>query len=97
MVASARNVPDVPPGYVANDEVNLLVFKGKSDLLPVLTAMKLSTDGEGVIHREDGSVASCDGCELTITVENLGHILPGSQYFYCTDPACVVKYFTEHL
>lgn len=74
---------------------NLVVFENERQLERLLGKVGCSVEGDGRIKKRDGDYAHCSSCEEDIQVSNVGHILPGSQYFYCDDPVCVMDYLSR--
>ncbi len=49
-------------------------------------------DAVGRLLDDQGRGIKCCSCEKDVSVEEVGHVLPGSTYIYCKDPVCVLDY-----
>jgi len=75
---------------------NLILFEGDKELIELLDKLGMNVE-ESKVFTSDGNPAKCDCCEEQITVENFGTLMPGSEYFYCSNPACIMKYYAKTL
>jgi hypothetical protein len=75
--------------------MGLILFEeGEAEPLIEGYGYRVSQDGRIL---QDSSTVDCDCCDEPLTVENLGAVLPGSRYLYCTDPTCLSDYVAEVL
>lgn len=76
--------------------LGLLVFKGAEDVPRFAQDFGFDINPRGYLEK-DGKTIKCDCCETTLKSERLGTILPGSDIFYCDNPACLSKYVVKYL
>lgn len=75
------------------DPTNMVLFR-KEDVDRVLSALDVSVQGERVLDH-GGEPAICYTCGCDIKKSNLGNIMPGSQLFFCDNPACLAMHIAE--
>lgn len=72
--------------------LNLVSFENRGELERLLQIVGCSVNDRGLVEDPDAKVAHCASCESEIHVDHVGHVLPGSRYFYCDKPTCVIDY-----
>lgn len=75
---------------------NLILFESEGELKPLLESIDIKVREEAV-YRPNGDRAKCDCCGDDITLTNLESVMPGSEYFYCSKPECLLKYYERTL
>ncbi len=72
--------------------LNLVVFENEDELKQLLNRVGCKVQEDNEVIKSNGEKAICEGCQQAITIGNVGHVLPGSQHFYCDRPVCVLEY-----
>lgn len=85
-----------PYAGLSKGQLNLVVFNEKEQLRQILERIKITVKDERLIQA-DGSQNHCHTCKENLTLDNLGHIMPGSTLMFCEDPICLAEYVVEHL
>ena len=76
-------------------ELGLLVFT-KEEAHQVIDSLGLVADQGGYLTK-NGSRISCSCCGRGIKATRFGGVLPGSRYYVCDTPVCLVAYVDEKL
>lgn len=74
------------------DELNIVVFDTEAQLENILKQTGLKVDENKHVIDPKGEVIKCSSCNEEVTLEHLGHVLPGSYYVYCRNPICIMDY-----
>lgn len=77
---------------VESDGLIVVAFDSVGQLRTLLAQIGIVLDPVGRLLDEHGKRIGCCGCDKDITVDDVSHVLPGSTYVYCKDPACVLDY-----
>ena len=78
---------------LSKGNLNLAYFKDADELRTVLGKIGISEAKGGRLETKKGEEIHCESCSTGITVNNVGHILPGSTHIYCRDPTCILDYY----
>ncbi len=77
---------------LSREHLNLAYFSDEEELRAILEGLGISENKEGHLVDAQDDI-HCVSCEKPVTVEDVGHILPGSTFIYCRDPTCVLDYY----
>ena len=66
------------------------------DLPNILGLLGMSVNKRGYIQKEN-ETKKCHACGKAMTVNRVGHILPGSEILCCDDPICFSTYANDYL
>ena len=78
---------------LSKGHLNLAYFEDTDELRTILGKIGISEGEGGRLARKDGDEIRCESCSTSVTVDNVGHILPGSTHIYCRDPTCILDYY----
>ena len=79
-----------------NEASSMILFDSNEQLEKILKSLEMRVK-DSKVYGTDGELAKCDCCDEPITITNLGTLMPGSEYFYCDNPACMMKYYVRTL
>jgi hypothetical protein len=85
---------DSPRGHAGleSDGFTLVAYDTPDQLRGLLVEIGVKMDAVGRLLDDQGRGIKCCSCEKDVSVEEVGHVLPGSTYIYCKDPVCVLDY-----
>ncbi len=73
--------------------LNLAYFSDSEELRTILNDIGIIESVDGHLVTGEGGRIRCSCCSKDMTVDEVGHILPGSTYLYCRDPVCILDYY----
>ena len=77
---------------VDSDGLTVVAFDTEDQLLDMLSKIGVTVAADRTLKDRDGRVLSCSSCDAPVTVEKVGHVMPGSTHVYCKDPVCILDY-----
>ncbi len=78
---------------LSKEHLNLAYFSDVEELRAILKDLKIEVGEDGRLLLSEEQEVACSSCERGLTVEDVGHILPGSTLIYCRDPTCILDYY----
>ncbi len=74
--------------------LNLIIFDDEKQLREMLGVIGFLVDDDGVVT-ENGKPVICSGCERTLILNEIGHVMPPN-HFYCSSSVCIMDYYERY-